>query len=320
MSTVWVTGAAGFIGGRLAQKLAQEGNDVIAIDSDEAFGTRVEFKDVRYTTHLSPDGLLDRLDALKKPAAVFHMGAITNTFEFSEEKLRRANLEYSQKLWEHCTQHGIPFVYASSAATYGDGTLGYDDDESRMHELKPLNPYGESKRLFDLWALDQEKANHTPPTWSGFKFFNVYGFGESHKGRMASVVFHSMKQIQSSGQVTLFKSHKPEYKDGEQKRDFVSVDDVLDVLLFAWKHPIKRGIYNLGTGKARTFLDLARATFAAMGREPSIEFVDTPEAIREKYQYFTQASMDKLRAAGWNKPFLSLEAGVRHAIHRWTDH
>jgi len=233
-----------------------------------------------------------------------------------EEFLRRVNLEYSQALWNHCASAGIPLVYASSAATYGDGSAGYDDDESRLSELQPLNPYGVSKLAFDQWALEREQAGVAPPAWSGWKFFNVYGFGERHKQRMASVVLQAYDQIHEGGRVRLFKSHHPDYEDGGQQRDFVFVDDVVRVLLFALDTPLPRGIFNLGTGEARTFADLVRATFAALDRPVDIEYVPTPEDIRERYQYFTQARMEKLRTAGYESAFTTLEAGVEAYVRR----
>lgn len=245
-----------------------------------------------------------------------HLGACTDTTELDEDYLRRTNLEYSQMLWRHCTLRKIPMVYASSAATYGEGELGYDDDEALIPKLRPLNPYGESKRLFDLWALEQERAGQHPPAWSGFKFFNVYGFGERHKGKMASVVLHAFDQIRDRGTVRLFRSHREGIADGHQKRDFIFVDDVIEVLEFARSTPIQRGIFNLGTGRARTFLDLVKATFAAMGAPENITFFDTPEELRERYQYFTEARMQKLRGVGYTKLFTSLEDGVAAYIKR----
>jgi ADP-L-glycero-D-manno-heptose 6-epimerase len=248
--------------------------------------------------------------------AIVHLGACANTMEADEAYLLRMNVEYSQNLWKFASKHKIPMIYASSAATYGDGAQGYDDDESKISALKPLNLYGESKQKFDIWALEQEKKGVHPPTWAGFKFFNVYGFGEGHKGRMASVVLHSSGQIKSQGFVRLFRSHRAGIADGHQKRDFVFVGDVVSVLHFALDHPLKRGIYNLGTGQARTFLDLTRAVFKALHREEKIEFVDTPIEIRDKYQYFTEANMQKLKAAGYTKPFTSLEEGVKQYLSR----
>jgi ADP-L-glycero-D-manno-heptose 6-epimerase len=226
------------------------------------------------------------------------------------------NVDYSKALWSWCAAAGAPLVYASSAATYGGGELGFDDDEPTMPRLKPLNPYGESKLEFDLWALAEEKAGRRPPAWAGFKFFNVYGFGERHKGKMASVALHAFDQIDSKGHATLFRSHKPGVPDGHQKRDFIAVEDVVDALFFALEKPVERGIYNLGTGTARTFLDLVNAVFAGLGRAPDIRWVDTPESIRDKYQYFTEARMDRLRAQGWKRPPTSLEDGVAAYVKR----
>jgi ADP-L-glycero-D-manno-heptose 6-epimerase len=242
-----------------------------------------------------------------KIKAVFHIGARTDTTEFNVDIFNELNLNYTKSLWQICADNNIPFIYASSAATYGLGEHGYDDDESKIPLLKPLNPYGDSKNDFDKWALQQKQ---TPPNWYGLKFFNVYGPNEFHKGRMASVIFHSFNQINLNGKVKLFRSHNPNYKDGEQLRDFVYVKDVVNVLIFLFeKHPAN-GIYNLGSGKARTFLDLALATFKALNKEPNVEYVDTPEDIRDKYQYFTEANMNKLIKAGYDKPFTSLEEGV----------
>jgi ADP-L-glycero-D-manno-heptose 6-epimerase len=244
------------------------------------------------------------------------MGACSNTTEFDVAYLERVNVQYSQKLWDYCTTHKIPFIYASSAATYGEGEQGYEDNERTMAKLKPLNPYGRSKLKFDLWALEREKAGHHPPIWSGFKFFNVYGFGERHKKSQASVILSAYDQIQSSGRVKLFKSHRDGIADGHQKRDFVSVEDVVDVMHFAHEKPIKRGIFNLGSGKARTFLDLARAVFASLKLPEKIDFIDTPVAIRDKYQYFTEAHMARLIGEGYKKPFTSLERGVEIYLER----
>ncbi|MCS6795948.1 MAG: ADP-glyceromanno-heptose 6-epimerase, partial [Raineya sp.] len=224
------------------------------------------------------------------------------------------NLEYSKKVWQACVEHNLPLVYASSAATYGLGELGYDDDETKIKYLKPLNPYGQSKQDFDIWALAQAQK---PFFWAGLKFFNVYGPNEYHKGRMASVVFHAFKQIQDTGTVTLFRSHNPDYIDGHQKRDFIYIKDVLEVCMFLMKHRKNSGIYNLGTGKARTFLDLAKNTFKAVGKEPQIKFIDTPLDIRDKYQYFTEANMRKLKSIGYTKPFTSLEEGIKDYVKNY---
>ena len=218
---------------------------------------------------------------------------------------------------ELCKKIEIPFIYASSAATYGSGAYGYQDDERFIPCLQPLNAYGDSKQKFDLWALEQEKLGQVPSSWVGFKFFNVYGFGERHKGFMSSVVLHAFEEIQSQGKVTLFKSHRPDVAHGDQKRDFVFVDDVVKVLHFAIEKPIRRGIFNLGTGKARAFLDLAKAVFKALDLPEKIQFQDTPLEIRQKYQYFTQATMDRLREEGFIDPFTTLESGVEQSVQRF---
>ena len=309
-----VTGAAGFIGSRFVA-LHGGGRPLISVDEKRHIGTRPEHAGIDFGTLVDRDDLPAWL-AAEKPAlsGVVHLGACTDTTELDVAYLTRVNLEYTQMPWKHAAAQRIPFVYASSAATYGDGALGYDDADELTPRLRPLNPYGESKLQFDVWALGEERAGRTPPAWSGFRFFNVYGPGERHKGKMASVVLHAFDQIRAGGEVTLFRSHRPGIADGEQKRDFVFVDDVVDVLDFALRTPLARGIYNLGTGTARTFLDLVRATFAALGEPERIRFVDTPEAIRERYQYFTEARMDRLRAAGWTRPFTSLEDGVARYV------
>ena len=238
---------------------------------------------------------------------VFHLGDRTDTTEFDYTVLEKLNVEYSKRIWNYCVEKNIPLVYASSAATYGDGELGYKDDHELPYQLNPLNPYGRSKNEFDKWAL---KENKQPPFWAGLKFFNVYGPNEYHKARMASVIFHSFNQIKSSGKVKLFRSHKPGFKDGEQLRDFVYVKDVVDICYWLMNEKPAPGLYNLGTGKARTFKDLVTAIFTSLNKQPLIEFIDTPLDIRDKYQYFTEADMTKLRNAGYKEDFYSLEEGV----------
>lgn len=309
--TYLITGAAGFIGSRFVESCRARKLGVISVDRKDHFSSRSEHFGIDFGTIVDRDELGNWLTHSKPEiAGIVHLGACTNTREMNEEFLKRVNLEYSQMLWNYATDHRIPFVYASSAATYGDGSLGYDDDESLIPKLQPLNPYGESKRLFDLWALNQERHSKAPPTWAGFKFFNVYGYGERHKGAMASVILHAFDQIQKTGRVTLFKSHREGIPDGHQKRDFVSVEDTVEILHFALKRPISRGIYNLGTGQARTFLDLANAVFRSLNKPPQIDFVDTPEDLRPRYQYFTEAKMKRLRDQGYVLPFASLENGV----------
>jgi ADP-L-glycero-D-manno-heptose 6-epimerase len=245
---------------------------------------------------------------------IFHIGARTDTTEFNKSIFDTLNVNYSKSIWQKCIDYQIPLVYASSAATYGLGEMGYDDDETIIPQLKPLNPYGDSKNEFDIWALEQEKK---PFFWSGLKFFNVYGPNEYHKGRMASVIFHAFNQIKSTGQMKLFRSHHPDFKDGEQMRDFVYVKDVVEVCMFLMHHRKNSGIYNLGSGKARTFLDLAKNTFYALNLEPQINFIDTPTDIRDKYQYFTEANMGKLTSIGYNKPFYTLEEGVKDYVGQY---
>jgi ADP-L-glycero-D-manno-heptose 6-epimerase len=315
-----VTGAAGFIGYQVAKRLVSENkHGVCAVDELLFFETRKEHQSLAMEK-VSTETILDRsfFEEQKKKGnpvtGIIHMGACTDTTEMRLDYLKEVNLDYTQTLWNLATEFKIPFVYASSAATYGGGEQGYVDDESKMSLLKPLNPYGDSKLQFDLWALEEEKAGRAPPAWSGFKFFNVYGFGERHKGKMASVVLQGFDQIGAKGQLKLFRSHKAGIADGEQKRDFVYVEDVVDILLFALQKPIRRGIYNLGSGQARSFLDLAKATFRALGKEPQIEFIDTPVEIRDRYQYFTEAQMGKLRAEGYTRPMTSLEEGVQKTV------
>jgi ADP-L-glycero-D-manno-heptose 6-epimerase len=313
-----ITGAAGFIGSRFVERCQEKSLSLISVDELSAFSNRPELQDLEFGSKIDRTAFLDWLETKlsSRIEAIIHLGAITDTRERNEELLKKYNLEYSKRLWAYATDHKIPFFYASSAATYGDGSFGYDDDESGIYRLRPLNPYGQSKQDFDIWVLKQEERGQCPPRWAGFKFFNVYGFGERHKGFMSSVVLHAFDQILATGEVQLFKSHRDGIPDGFQKRDFIFAEDVIDVLFFAVGNPIKRGIYNLGSGHARTFLDLARATFTALGRPENIRFIDTPLSIRDKYQYFTEAPMARLRACGYAKVFTNLEDGVRQYVER----
>ncbi len=311
-----VTGAAGFIGSCLVKKLNKEGiKQLILVDdfSKEEKTQNLIFRE--YHRKLERSDFFEWLSVhQKKIDFIFHLGARTDTAEFNKDILNTLNLEYSKKVWLACAYYQIPLVYASSAATYGLGELGYDDTHEIIPLLKPLNPYGVSKNEFDKWVLLQIKK---PPFWAGLKFFNVYGPNEYHKGRMASVIFHAFNQIKNNGYMNLFRSHHPDFKDGMQSRDFVYVKDVLKVFLFMLKYKKYNGIYNLGTGYARSFLDLTLATFKAMGIKPDIRFVDTPLDIRDKYQYFTQANMNKLASIGYIKPFYSLEAGVEDYVKKY---
>jgi ADP-L-glycero-D-manno-heptose 6-epimerase len=245
---------------------------------------------------------------------IFHIGARTDTTEFNYAIHEHLNVEYSQKIWNYCVEKNVPLVYASSAATYGGGEFGYDDDHELPFKLKPLNPYGISKNEFDKWAIQQPTQ---PPFWAGLKFFNVYGPNEYHKARMASVIFHSFNQIKKDGLVKLFRSHRPDFKDGQQLRDFVYVKDVIKVCYWLMQNKPASGIYNLGTGKARAFEDLVKATFAGIDKDPNIQFIDMPEDIRDKYQYFTEANMQKLIDAGYTDKFYSLEEGVEDYVRNY---
>ncbi len=311
-----ITGAAGFIGSCLVQKLNNEGfYDLVLVDDFSNKIKNKNFEGKRYSKKVEREVFAEWLpENHLQVQFVFHIGARTDTTEMDVGLFNRLNLDYSKTIWKICTEFGLPFIYASSAATYGLGEHGYDDDESKIPMLKPLNPYGDSKNDFDIWALEQEKK---PYFWAGLKFFNVYGPNEYHKGRMASVIFHTFNQIKITGAMKLFQSHNPKFKDGEQMRDFVYIKDVVNVLYFLMHHRKDSGIYNLGTGKARTFLDLATKTFDAMDKPVSISFVPTPDDIREKYQYFTEANMEKLRSIGYSLEFYSLEEGVEDYVKNY---
>ncbi|MGF7215154.1 ADP-L-glycero-D-manno-heptose 6-epimerase [Spirosoma lacussanchae] len=293
----------------MIDKLNQENfNFIIAVDDFSNPRKAPNLANKRIQERVDREVFFDWLDQnYHEVEFIFHIGARTDTTEFDRQIFEHLNVEYSKQIWHRCIQYQIPLVYASSAATYGLGELGYDDNESLIPQLKPLNPYGDSKNEFDNWALEQERK---PFFWAGLKFFNVYGPNEYHKDRMASVIFHAYRQICQSGHMKLFRSHNPDFADGEQMRDFVYVKDVVDVCSFLMHHRRNSGIYNLGSGKARTFRDLAVNTFRALGLEPKIDFVDTPADIRDKYQYYTQANMAKIRSIGYERPFTSLEDGI----------
>lgn len=311
-----VTGAAGFIGSYLIGKLnAENFNYIIAVD---------DFSNPQKTPNLAHKKIHTRIDRTvffewlaenyELVEFIFHIGARTDTTEFDTKIFDTLNLHYSQKMWQACVNYHIPLVYASSAATYGAGEFGYDDKEELISQLKPLNPYGDSKNDFDKWVLAQKEA---PFFWAGLKFFNVYGPNEYHKGRMASVIFHAYHQIKKTGAMKLFRSHHPDFKDGEQMRDFVYVKDVAEVCYFLMHHRRNSGIYNLGSGKARTFLDLVGQTFQSMNISPQIEFIDIPADIRDKYQYFTEANMQKLKEIGYSNAFHTLEEGIDEYVKEY---
>lgn len=311
-----VTGAAGFIGSCLVARLNEEGyKDIVVVDdfSKHEKDANLSGKSIREKVERSE--FISWIDAHHREIEfIFHIGARTDTTEFNVSIFNELNLHYTQEVWKKCVEYGIALVYASSAATYGLGEHGYKDDHDVVAKLKPLNPYGDSKNDFDKWALQQSAQ---PYFWAGLKFFNVYGPNEYHKSRMASVIFHSYHQILKNGKMKLFRSHRPDFKDGEQLRDFVYVKDVVSVCMFLMQHRKNSGIYNLGSGKARTFLDLTRNTFKAMGVKEDIEFIDTPADIRDKYQYFTEADMNKLKGIGYSIPFHTLEEGVEDYVKHY---
>lgn len=311
-----VTGAAGFIASVLVGALNDKGHlDLMLVDHFDREDKMKNLDKKHYLHLMNRDEFIAWFsqNALEVDF-VFHLGARTDTTEFNTAIFDELNLNYSKAIWNVCTEHQIPLIYASSAATYGNGEFGYDDRHDIVNQLKPLNPYGESKNDFDKWVLAQEKQ---PPFWSGLKFFNVYGPNEFHKGRMASVVFHAYHQIKENGEMKLFRSHRPDFADGGQLRDFVYVKDVIEVMLFLQEYEAESGLYNLGTGVARSFLDLANAVFAAMKLEPNISFIDTPLDIREKYQYFTEANMQKLADQGYDIPFYDLETGIEDYVQQF---
>ncbi|NLN96433.1 MAG: ADP-glyceromanno-heptose 6-epimerase [Bacteroidales bacterium] len=311
-----ITGAAGFIGSVLTGRLNEDKIFNLALVDDFSRNDKarnLENKSYRCKVHRNEffSWLKDHQIDID---FIFHIGARTDTIEFNQVVFDELNLNYSKKLFSFCTNAGIPLIYASSAATYGLGEYGYSDDHSVIRDLKPLNPYGKSKNDFDIWVLEQKD---TPPFWAGMKFFNVYGPNEYHKGRMASVIFHAYNQMISQGHVKLFRSHNPDYADGGQLRDFIYVKDVVDVLVFLMQTKPDSGIYNLGTGMARSFYDLAKATFNAANIPEKIEFIDTPVDIRDKYQYFTQAEMNKLAQTGYTKSFYKLEDGIQDYVSNY---
>ena len=311
-----ITGAAGFIGSCLVAQLNNIGiTNLILVDD---FSSTDKNKNLQGKLF---EKQIDRVEFLEwfpnnanVIAEVYHIGARTDTTELNVEVFHQLNLNYSKVLWNICTENSIPFIYASSAATYGIGDLGFNDNHEIIESLKPLNPYAVSKNDFDKWVLKQDCH---PPFWAGAKFFNVYGPNEYHKGRMASVVFHAVRQIKKTGGMKLFKSHNARYENGEQLRDFIYVLDVIEILVFIMNKKLHSGIYNLGSGKARTFNDLIRATFRALNLKVNISYIDTPADIRDRYQYFTEANMSKLKSLGYNKPFTSLEDGVNLYVQNY---
>lgn len=311
-----VTGAAGFIGSCLVSYLNQEGiGNLILVDDFSCARKFLNLEHKLFKQKIEREDLFNWLSA-ENPSidGVFHIGARTDTTEFDYAIHQYLNVEYSQKIWDYCSKNSVPLIYASSAATYGSGKMGYKDDHEMVYKLEPLNAYGVSKNEFDKWALKQKVC---PPFWAGLKFFNVYGPNEYHKRRMASVIFHSFNQIRLTGKVKLFKSHRPDVGDGEQMRDFVYVKDIIKVSCWLMQKQVASGLYNLGTGKARSFADLAFSTYAGLDLRPSVEYIDMPEDIRNKYQYFTQADMQKLINAGYTDEFYTLEKGIDDYVRNY---
>ena len=311
-----VTGAAGFIASCVVAELNNQNYvDLVLVDDFSHSSKEANYKGKKYSLLVDRKAFADWLDENHTLVQfVIHLGARTDTTEFDTSIFEELNIGYSKMVWNKCVEYGLPLIYASYAAKYGLGELGYSDSHEVVNSLKPLNPYGDSKNDFDKWVLQQERA---PFFWAGLKFFNVYGPNENHKGRMASVIFHAFHQIRQKGKMKLFRSHREGYADGEQSRDFVYVKDVVSMIMFLMKERPSSGIYNVGSGKARSFKDLVLATFSAMEVEPNIEFIDTPEDIRDTYQYFTEADMGKIQLAGYSDDFYSLEEGVKDYVQQY---
>lgn len=315
-----VTGGAGFIGSNIVARLCGEDHyDVVVCDrlEDAARGKWKNIAKHPIADFWQPEELFEQLERHAEAVeAVVHMGAISSTTEADADLILRTNFSLSRDLWDWCALRDARMIYASSAATYGDGEAGFADDDSleALGALRPLNAYGYSKMLFDQYAARQSDRGQSPSQWAGLKFFNVYGPNEYHKGGMKSVVAQIWPRVQADEAVTLFRSHHPDYADGGQMRDFVFVDDVVDIVAWLLDTPTVSGVFNAGSGQARSFLDLAHATFAAAGKAPRVDYVDTPESIRDKYQYFTEARMERIRTAGYPGQSTPLEEGVRRYV------
>lgn len=309
-----ITGAAGFIGSYIAGYFNKKGFDnLVLVDDFSNESKQMNFIDKKCKYFIDREILFDFIDSNHKEIDfIFHLGARTDTSEFNIDILNKLNTNYTKEIWNKCSEYQIPLIYASSAATYGDGSLGFDD--SIIEELSPLNPYGNSKHIFDKWAISNKKS---PPYWVGLKFFNVFGPNEYHKDRMASVPFHLFNVLKSGGRVKIFKSHKKEYQDGCQMRDFIYVKDIANVFEFLFKNKIQNGIYNLGSGESRTFIDLAKACHKSYGSQFEIDFIDIPKDIRDSYQYYTKAKMDKLISQGYNKPFTKMEDAIEEYYKKY---
>lgn len=310
-----VTGGAGFIGSCIIKELNDSGvTDILLVDDKHEMGKSKNLTGLKYKGFIDKENLIGLLNSLKDVTLIIHMGACASTTETNVDYMMKNNLYFSKNIFDWCIKNKCRLIYASSAATYGNGNLGYDD--SMTDKLMPLNVYGETKKLFDQYILSSKSK---PLQWAGLRFFNVYGPNEYHKGNMASVIFHSFNQVKKDGAIRLFKSYKKECRDGEQMRDFIYIKDVVAVVMFMLKNKQISGIFNVGTGNARTFNDLAKSVFNSLGMKSSIKYVDMPEGLREKYQYFTQAKMDKLRQAGYKNEFFSLEEGVKDYVQNYLE-
>jgi ADP-L-glycero-D-manno-heptose 6-epimerase len=311
-----VTGGAGFIGSAIIAALNSRGiTDIFVVDQSDC-KQRQNLTNLSFSDYIEKDDFLDMVAKNKIASsieAVFHMGACTSTTETDASYLKRNNYEYSKVLTQWATDAGIRFIYASSAATYGDGSKGFSDDEEKIHQLKPLNPYAHSKQLFDLWA----KKTGLLKKIVGLKYFNVFGPNEYHKADMRSFILKAFEQIRDTGKVRLFKSCNPDYADGEYKRDFIYIKDAVDMTLFFYDNPKINGLFNIGTGKACTWNSMVRAVFAAMGKSPNIEYIEMPQQLRSQYQYFTEADITKLRKAGYKKPTTPIEDAIKDYVQNY---
>lgn len=314
-----VTGGAGFIGSCVVRTLNDAGiEDIVIVDNIGTTDKWMNMRNKKYIKYVHKSQFLNELPTYQDVKAVIHMGAQSSTTERDFDYLWKNNFEYTKALWNYCSEKQISFIYASSAATYGDGSQGFDD-KMNIDSLLPLNGYGYSKQLFDLWVKNQALVNNPiikPAQAVGLKFFNVYGPNEYFKGSMASMVFHGFNQIQQDGEIRLFKSCNPKYEDGGQLRDFVYVKDICKVIMWLIKNPKVNGLFNVGTGRAQSFQELAEATFHALGKEPNIRYIEMPEKLRGKYQYYTKAEMSKLRDFGYNEPFADLKDGVADYVQQ----
>ena len=309
-----LTGGGGMIGSMIAWHLNTQMNfdDFVIVDDLINKQQENNFNKRKFIEYIEKDDLKKYLSDKKNVSAVIHMGAISATTESNFNRLLQSNIRFSQALWHWCAENKVPFIYASSAATYGDGSVGYDDNESELDKLSPLNAYGYSKHFFDRWVqLELSKNQPTPPQWCGLKFFNVYGPNEYHKGRMASVVFHSFNQFKETNQIKLFKSEHPSYADGMQVRDFIYVKDAVKIIIFFLNNNNFSGLYNAGTGNAETFKALAKAVLInTKGQPDDIKYIEMPNDLKGKYQYYTQATMNKINSIGFNDNFMNLKEGV----------